>query len=52
MEYLTVSEQLLYGGIGLMASAAALAVLCLAGFAISGKRLKRKLEEEYGKPMK
>lgn len=52
MEYLLSGEQLLFCGIGLMAIAAGAAVLCLAAFAISGRRLRKTLEEEYGKPQR
>lgn len=49
-EMLTItSEQLFYGGIVGMASAVFLAVLCVVLFVISGKRLRKRLEEEYGK---
>lgn len=49
MEELSRSELLFYGGIALMVAAAALAILALIVFRISGCRLRKKLEQEYGK---
>lgn len=46
---LSVSEMIFYGGIMVMASACVLAVICAAIFIITGKRLKERLEQEYGK---
>jgi len=43
---------LLYGGIAVMAFVVVMAVICCIVFSISGKRLKKKLEKEYGKPYK
>lgn len=43
------SELLLYGGAVLMVMAVAGAVLCAAVFSVSSRRLKRTLEQEYGK---
>ena len=40
----TQSELFLYGGIALMGAVSALV------FRITGKRLKRRLEQDYGKP--
>lgn len=48
--YLSGSEWLFWGGIAAMAAAALLAVLCVAIFYVTGRRLKKKLEEEYGEP--
>ena len=45
-----VSELLFYGGLAVMAAAAVLAVLCIALFRASGRKLREKLEQEYGKP--
>lgn len=50
MRYLSESEWLFWGGIAVMAGAAVLALFCLILFSFTGKMLKRKLEEEYGKP--
>lgn len=50
MLYLSESEWFLWGGIGVMCLAAVLAVLCLVIFHITGRKIKRKLEQEYGKP--
>lgn len=44
------SDLLLWGGIILMAAAAILALVCFMVFGVTGKRLKKKLEQEYGKP--
>jgi len=49
---LSGSEALFYGGIGIMAVAAVLALVCLVVFLLTGKRIKRKLEQEYGRPGK
>lgn len=43
------SELWFYGGIVLMAVAVVLALLCIVMFRISGKRLRNKLEKDYGK---
>lgn len=43
------SELLFYGGIGVMAAAALLGVVAFVGFRISGKRLRVRLEKEFGK---
>lgn len=50
MVYLSRSEMLFYGGLAMMAAAVVLAVLFMAVFTWTGRRLKRKLEQEYGKP--
>lgn len=47
---LSSSEMLLYGGIAIMVGSAVLAMLCIAIFKMTGRKLKRKLEQEYGKP--
>lgn len=45
------SSALLFGGgIALMCAAAILAVVCMIVFCTTGRRLKNKLEQEYGKP--
>ncbi|WP_270810919.1 hypothetical protein [Hungatella effluvii] len=50
MVYLSDSEVLFYGGLAVMTAAAVLAALCSAVFIWTGRRLKKKLEQEYGKP--
>lgn len=50
MIHLSESEMLFYGGLAVMAAAVVLAVLCAAVFAWTGRKLKKKLEQEYGKP--
>lgn len=49
MEIPFTSETLFWGGIAVMVLAAVLMLLGLLIFRITGKRLRRKLEEEYGK---
>lgn len=49
MPGLSVNEMLFYSGVALMALAAAAAVIALAVFSISGRRLQKRLEEEFGK---
>lgn len=46
---LSESELFFYGGIAVMATAGILAVMCLVIFTCTGRRLKKKLEQEYGK---
>ncbi len=43
------SELLLYAGIAVMAGAAVCGIVSAAALRISGKRLKARLEEEFGK---
>ena len=45
------SEWLFYGGIGMMAAAAVMALISVLVFSVTGKKLKQKLEQEYGKPL-
>lgn len=52
MFYLSESELLLYGGIGIMTLAAVLGVICILIFSLTGKKLRKKLEKEYGKLQK
>lgn len=47
---LSGSQWLFYGGLALMAAALILGLACLAVFIFTGRRLKKRLEEEYGKP--
>ena len=42
------SELLLYTGIAVMATAVIAAVILMLIFLFSGKRLRKRLEEEYG----
>ena len=49
---LSNSEVLFYGGIGMMVVCAVLAVVCVVLFVVAGRKLKRKLEEEYGRPQR
>lgn len=44
------SEILFWGGALLMAVSAVSVVIWLVVFGITGRKLKKKLEEEYGKP--
>ena len=46
---LSDSELLFYGGIALMIAAVVLSILCVVVFRITGRRLHKKLEQEYGK---
>lgn len=46
---LSSSELLLYGGLIIMIAAVISAVLCISVFIFSGRKLKDKLEREYGK---
>ena len=45
-----VTELYFYGGIALMTIAVILAVICIVLFIVSGRRLKWKLEQDYGRP--
>lgn len=49
MSYLSISEQLFYGGIAMMLFAVLITGIAICVFSISGKRIKRQLENEYGK---
>ena len=49
---LSVSNFLFYGGLAIMAAAAAAMVICAVIFTVTGRKLKRKLEQEYGKPQR
>lgn len=44
------SEYLFWGGVILMGTAAVMAVLLTGVFFHTGRKLKKKLEQEYGKP--
>lgn len=43
------SEALFWGGIALMGAAFFLMIVCIIVFLITGRKLKARLEEEYGK---
>lgn len=47
---LSVSEGLLYGGIAAMVATVVVTVIGIVIFMLTGGKLKKKLEEEYGKP--
>lgn len=49
MSGLSGSELLFYGGIAVMLLAVMAGVLAAVAFTVSGRRLRRKLEEEFGK---
>ncbi len=46
---LSGSEMLLYGGVAIMLAAVVSAAITTAIFKLAGKRLREKLEKEYGK---
>lgn len=50
MQWSFESEMLFYGGIAIMAAAAVLTVACVVLFTITGRRIRKRLEQEYGKP--
>jgi len=50
MDNWTESELLFYGGIAVMAVVVVFALACTVFFVIKGKKLKKKLEQDYGKP--
>lgn len=52
IQYLSESEWLFWGGIGAMSAAAVLAVICIIIFTFTGQKLKKRLEQEYGKPQR
>lgn len=49
MEGLTTSELLFYGGISVAVLATLAAVIAIIVLCVSGKRLRARLEREYGK---
>lgn len=49
---LPLREFLFLGGAGLMGCSIVLLILCMAVSMFTGKRLKKILEAEYGKPQK
>ncbi len=52
MLYFLESQWLFWGGIVVMAIAVAAAAACMIIFAFTGRRIKKKLEEEYGRPQR
>lgn len=44
----SISERLLYGGTAAMAAAAVMTLAGIVIFTLTGRKLRRKLEEEYG----
>lgn len=50
--HLSEAEWLLWGGIAAISSSVVLAAICITVFIFTGKRLKKILEKEYGKPQK
>lgn len=42
------NQIIFYSGIALLVTAVVLSVIAIIGFIVTGKRLKAKLEEEYG----
>ena len=49
MFHLSGSELMFYGGIAVMGGAVLLTAASIIIFSITGKRLKKRLEQEYGK---
>lgn len=49
MQDLSESELLFYGGLAIMAAAVFLAVICIVSLSITGHKIRKKLEQEYGK---
>lgn len=47
---LSVSEWFFYGGLAIMGASVAAAIVSTIVLVHSGRRLKTKLEQEYGKP--
>lgn len=45
---LTGSEMLFYGGIAVMASAGVLAVVSVIIFMLTGRKIRQKLDQDYG----
>lgn len=50
--HLSESELLFYGGLVLMGTAAVLTCVCALIFTFTGRRIKKRLEDEYGKPIR
>lgn len=45
-------EMLIYVGIAIMVVVIVLTIICISIFRITGRKLKRQLEEEYGEPQR
>ena len=52
MQNISVSELLLWGGIAAMAISIGVGIFCATVSFITGRKLKKKLEAEYGKPQR
>lgn len=52
MQNLLTSELLLWGGIAAMAISIGVGMLCMTVSFFMGRKLKKKLEVEYGKPQR
>ncbi len=52
MDWISQSELLFLGGIMAMALTVVLTIVCLTVFIITGRKLKKKLDLEYGKPQR
>ncbi|MCI8886476.1 MAG: hypothetical protein HFG70_00150 [Hungatella sp.] len=50
MLYVSEGQWLFWGGIAVMSVAAVLAAAGMIIFTLTGRRIKKKLEQEYGKP--
>ena len=49
---LSSSEVIFFVGIAVMAIVAVTAIICVIVFAVTGRSIKERLEQEYGKPWK
>lgn len=49
MFFMSESEMLFYGGIAIIAVTALLSLLCVEVFTFTGKKIREKIEREYGK---
>lgn len=47
---LSNGQMLMNGGIGLMAASVITAIICTVIFSITGKKINKELEDDYGKP--
>ena len=50
MLYVSEGQWLLCGGIAVMSVSAVLSAAVMIIFTLTGRRIKKKLEQEYGKP--
>ena len=46
---LSSGQLLLYGGVGLIAAAAVAVIVCIVIFLMTGKKIRKELEHDYGK---